>query len=187
MRNAAVTQAPECAICPMSTAPNFILQDLNPSSCGIGQFYGLDAFQGKVTFIVLLRSTCGYCHGQLEKLEQMRFELLLAGHDLHMLVINEKGTGEYINLLTMRTQIPILQDVSSVDAWRALSHSEIIDGNLRITGGDKDDMYIYNPDGTLYRFLDDANTEFSLNLSTDIGYQNLKGALIEALQAANEE
>ena len=44
-------------------------------------------------------------------------------------------------------------------------------------GGDKDDMYIYGTEGTLARFLDDDDREFSLNLSTDEGYLNLKNAI----------
>jgi hypothetical protein len=139
-------------------------------------------FVGEVTFVVLLRSTCGYCHGQLEKLEQMRFELLLEGYTPHMIVINQKGTEEYINLLTSRSRITILQDVEDVDAWLALSDVTLDDMMMDVrTGGDKDDMYIYRSDGTLFRFLEDTDPNFSMNLSTDIGYQNLKSTLLDAL------
>ena len=175
----------ECATCEGAPAPDFILRDLSPTSCGVGNYYGLDAFAGRVTFVVLLRSTCGYCHGQLEKLEQMRFELLAMGYELYMVVINETDTEETIDLLTQRSQIPVLQDVAEVDAWRALSDPDPdaeADAEIESRiGGDKDDMYIYDAEGNLWRFLDDDDPAHSLNLSTDEGYTYLKDALIEAL------
>ena len=42
-------------------------------------------------------------------------------------------------------------------------------------------MYIYRADGTLFRFLEDTDPDFSMNLSTEVGYQNLKSTLLEAL------
>ena len=176
----APSEAQDCVICEGALPPNFALQDLNPTSCGIGKYYGLDVFQGQVTFVVLLRSTCGYCHGQLEKLEQMRFELLAMGLTLHMLVINEMGTEHNIEGLTQRAQIPILQDREDVLAWQSLSAEDPNDPELSL-GGDKDDMYIYNAQGELWRFLDDDDPSNLLNLSTDEGYTYLKEILIEAL------
>ena len=169
----------ECATCEGARAPSFALRDLSPTSCGVGKYYGLDAFAGRVTFVVLLRSTCGYCHGQLEQLEQMRFELLALGYEIQMVVINQMDTQETVDLLTQRAQIPVLQDVEEVNAWEALSDPKP-EGEGRI-GGDKDDMYIYNAEGELWRFLDDDDPEHSLNLSTDEGYMYLKNILIEAL------
>lgn len=171
----------ECVTCEGSQAPNFKLRDLSPTSCGVGKYYGLDALQGMVTFVVLLRSTCGYCHLQLEALERMRFELIASGHLLNMVVINQVNTQETVELLTQRSQIPVLQDVPEVDAWGALSDLDEVSGE-RI-GGDKDDMYIYDADGALWRFLDDDDPAHKLNLSTDEGYQYLKDALIEAVEA----
>ena len=57
--NQLVSETDECATCVGALAPNFKLRDVNPTSCGIGQYYGLEAFEGQITFIVLLRSTCG--------------------------------------------------------------------------------------------------------------------------------
>ena len=167
-----------CATCEGEPAPDFVLRDLSPTSCGVGRYYGLDAFIGHVTFVVLLRSTCGYCHGQLEKLELMRIELLAAGYELNMVVINEMNTEGTVDLLTNRSQIPVLQDLPEVDAWGALS-SEDAEG-ARI-GGDKDDMYIYDESGALWRFLDDDDPAHLLNLSTEEGYAYLKNTLLEAL------
>jgi hypothetical protein len=94
-----------------------------------------------------------------------------------MVVINEIGTDANVELLTQRAQIPVLQDVASVNAWGALSDGE---GESRV-GGDKDDMYIYDATGKLWRFLDDDDPAHMLNLSTDEGYSYLRDVLIEAL------
>lgn len=173
----------ECITCEGSLAPDFKLRDFNPSSCGVGKYYGLDAFQGQVTFVVLLRSTCGYCMAQLEKLEQIRYELLVMGLNLNMLVINERGTQAQIVNLTQRAQIPIFQDVDEVMAWEALSSPDPNDDSLKV-GGDKDDMYIYDSTGHLWRFLDDDDPSHKLNLSTDEGYNYLKEILIMAINEA---
>lgn len=178
-----VTQTVDCVTCEGALAPDFKLRDFNPTSCGVGHYYGLDAFQGQVTFVVLLRSTCGYCMAQLEKLEQMRYELLAAGLELHMVVINERGTQAQIDNLTQRAQVPILQDVDEVMAWEALSSTDP-DNDMAQIGGDKDDMYIYDSQGHLWRFLDDDDPEHKLNLSNDEGYNYLKNILISAINEA---
>ena len=170
----------ECSTCEGSDMPNFAIQDLSPTSCGYGRHYSLNAFEGKLTFVVLLRSTCGYCHAQLEKLEQMRFELIAMGFDLNMVVINEIGTEGTVDLLHQRSQIAILQDVPEVMAWQALSSSDSSSMTGQV-GGDKDDMYIYSAEGKLWRFLDDDDPTHQLNLSGEEGYNYLKNTLIEAL------
>ena len=168
----------ECVTCEGAPTPDFILEDLSPTSCGYRRHYGLDQFMGRFTFVVLLRSTCGYCHAQLEKLEQLRFELLAMGHELQLVVINQRGTAETVELLSQRTQAPILQDVESVMAWEAMSSPDPEEADALI-GGDKDDMYIYNERGELWRFLDDDDPAHKLNLSTPEGYTYLKETLIE--------
>ena len=175
-----------CVTCVGAAPPNFILRDLNPGSCGVGQYYGLEEFSGEVTLVVLLRSSCGYCQAQLSKLEQMRFELLAEGHILWISIINEVNTEANLEAFTTRSMSAILQDLLDVNAWGAMSDRimlEQADGTMIETriGGDKDDMYIYGTDGTLARFLDDDNRDFSLNLSTDDGYRNVKNAILEVM------
>ena len=182
----AATQQPECVTCVGASPPDFMIRDLNPASCGVGQYYGLNAFQGEVTLVVLLRATCGYCQAQLLKLEEMRFELLVLGHIVRLVVINEANTEDFVSYLTDRTTSAVLQDTTEVGAWRAMGDlvSEMDDTGVivqRQIGGDKDDFYIYGTDGTLSRFLDDDNREFSLNLNTEEGYTNLYDALLEVL------
>ena len=180
-----------CVTCTGAEPPNFNLRDLNPGSCGVSQYYGISQFQAEVTLVVLLRSSCGYCQAQLSKLEQMRFELLAEGHILWVVVINEINTEGNLQALTDRSMSAVLQDVTEVDAWSALSDLTVVeeeDGTMTEgrVGGDKDDMYIYGTDGRLARFLDDDDREFSLNLSTDEGYMNLKGAILEVIGVTQE-
>ena len=181
----------DCVTCIGANPPNFILRDLNPSSCGVGQYYGIEEFQGQVTLVVLLRSTCGYCQAQLTKLEQMRFELLAQGHVLWISVINEINTEGNLEAFTTRSMSSILQDVAEVNAWAEMSDITMVDsgdGTLveNRVGGDKDDIYIYNSEGTLARFLDDDDRDFSLNLSTDEGYMNLMGVILEVLNGTTD-
>ena len=188
MTSQPATNRLECVTCVGATAPNYILRDLSPTSCGPGRYYDLSAFQGKVTLVVLLRSTCGYCQAQLSKLEEMRFELLTEGHEIWLVVINQVNTGDQIASLTSRSNAPMFQDVIEVNAWGAMSDliiTQDIEGNdvQRRIGGDKDDMYIYDETGQLARFLDDDDQTYPLNLNTDQGYANLKTALLGVLNA----
>ena len=174
----AVLDRQECVTCEGARPPSFVLEDLNPTSCGYRRHYGLNVFEGKVTFVVLLRSHCSYCQRQLEYIEQMRFELLATGHELQVVIINERGAETTIEGLTERTQAPIFQDLESVLAWESFG-DEDTESETGLRGGDKDDMYIYSSNGTLVRFLDDDDPSHSLNLMTEEGYAYLKAALLE--------
>ena len=41
-----VSETDECTTCAGASAPNFKLLDVNPTSCGIGQYFCLEAFEG---------------------------------------------------------------------------------------------------------------------------------------------
>ena len=60
-----------------SVWPLWRLRDEQTQSCGFGEHYGLDAFLGTPTFVVLLADWCGFCRSQSEKLQQMKTELLM--------------------------------------------------------------------------------------------------------------
>ena len=104
------------------------------------------------------------------------------GLELHMWYC-ERGTQAQVNNLTERAQIPIWQDVEEVMAWESLSSPDPDDDMARV-GGDKDDMYIYDRQGNLWRFLDDDDPEHKLNLSDEEGYDYLKEALVDAINNA---
>jgi thiol-disulfide isomerase/thioredoxin len=158
--------AEPCAEC----APAWRLEDVQPRSCGFGQTYGLDSFEGHVTLVALLAGWCSYCQGQTLALEQLKLELALEGYDVEMVTINgtTANNADDQQELIDRCSFPIFQDLDEVGAWD-------------LHGGGKDDMYIYAADGTLAQALP-VEGELSTNLSTDEGYANVKQALIEAFE-----
>ncbi|MGB0648416.1 MAG: TlpA family protein disulfide reductase [Bradymonadia bacterium] len=100
-----------------SEQPIWALQDLQPQSCGFQQYYGLDAFHGKPTMVVLLWAGCGFCQAQTEKLQQMHYELQAEGKDVHFVIIDQSAENPPIEYLTDRCNFPILQDESDINVW----------------------------------------------------------------------
>lgn len=154
---------PACVGAPM---PDWKLVDFQPQSCGYGKSYGLRAFRGKVTVLVLLAAWCGFCQSQLEKLEQMRLELAAAGKDVHFLVVNSNDAVEQQKEFVKRSAIPLFQDTTDANVWGK-------------QGGAKDDMYVYDSKGYLAAFFPFSG-KVNINLSTDDGYNNLKQAILKA-------
>lgn len=153
---------------PGSMHPNWRLMDFQPQSCGFGQTYGLDAFRGQTLVVVLLSAGCSYCLGQTIKLEQMRYQLEVEGHDVHFAVVNLKTMADRQDSLVERGSFPLFQDTAEVDAWG-------------LHEGRKDDFYIYDADGVLQTFLP-ASGEIPTNLSTDEGYANLHDAIVAVVE-----
>jgi hypothetical protein len=167
--------APECVTCEGAQAPTWELLDFQPQSCGFGQIYGLDRFEGNVTVAILWLATCSFCHAQLLKIEQMRLELALQGITPTFVGIASSGSNENATqqqLLIDRGAIPFFQSTAEVNAWT-------------MHDGDKDDLYIYAPDGTLDTFLDDDDESVLFNLSTDEGYAYVRNAIVAAWNRAN--
>ena len=159
------TQTPSCVLCPGTAAPTRGFYDFQPQSCGYGEIYGLDRFRGTVTVVVLWSATCSFCQAQLSKIEEMRLELSLQGIEPHIVGVSLSTTADYQDRLTDRGSVPLFQDTAEVNAWD-------------MHAGDKDDMYIYAPDGTLDRFIDDGTND--INLSTETGYAFVRDAITES-------
>ncbi|TNE48563.1 MAG: redoxin domain-containing protein [Deltaproteobacteria bacterium] len=145
--------------------PDWKLKDFQPQSCGFGQTYGLRAFRGKVTVLVLLAAWCGFCQAQLEKLERMRLELAANGKDVHFLVVNQDNAANDQQQFVSRSGIPLFQDTTEAQVWAK-------------QGGGKDDMFIYNSKGYLVKYWP-FNGDVDINLSGE-GYNNLKSAIEKA-------
>lgn len=145
--------------------PSWKLKDFQPQSCGYQQSYGLRSFRGKVTLVALLAAWCGFCQTQSEKLERMRIELAAQGKDVHFLIVNGHDAEKDQAAFVQRTAIPLFQDTITDDVWSNM-------------GGKKDDMYIYDSQGSLAKFLAFSG-EVDINLSTDTGYNNLKQAILQ--------
>ena len=148
-----------------SSLPSWRLKDEQMQSCAHEQFYGLDAFIGTPTMVVLLWAGCSFCQQQAEKLQEMHFELTSEGDEIDFVIVNRAGPNPPIEALTDRCAFPIFQDVESVDAWAAVS-------------GSKDDFFFYDSAGVLQRFISASD---DINLSTESGYENVKSAALELM------
>lgn len=157
---------PDCPSCEGADIPSFTLEDVQPLSCGYGESYGLDVFEGQTLLVTLLSAGCSFCQQQVGYLEQMQIELSLEGHDVEMVAINLDSQAERSEMLTDRCSFPVLQDTESDDVWGMYQ-------------GRKDDIYIYGADGTLHSFFR-SGEELSLILSTEEGYANVRDALRDA-------
>ena len=156
-----------------SEQPIWALQDEQPQSCGFEQHYGLDAFHGKPTMVVLLWAGCGFCQAQTEKLQQMHYELQAEGKDVHFVIINQSAENPPIEYLTARCNFPILQDESDINVWD-------------LQGGRKDDFYFYDSNGILKNFIprtdDIALTSYDdPPIEPTSGYTNIKNAVLDLI------
>lgn len=103
-------------------------------------------------------------------MEKMRLELTAEGYDFYLVAINKSDAIEDQENLIQRGTFPILQDLDEVQAW-ALHHE-----------GVKDDFYIYDEEGKLVDYLYAHDPDRSTNLGTDEGYDNVKNAIVAALE-----
>jgi hypothetical protein len=145
-----------------NTRPTWMLEDVQPNSCGFGKHYSLSEFEGP-TLTVLLSAGCGYCLGQAAKLDELWWELKAAGHDVNIVIINQANQEERMSALLERTGLPILQDTEEVDAWANLA-------------GAKDDFYYYLG-GVLTAYYS-SHGDAATNLSTEEGYDNARSVLL---------
>jgi hypothetical protein len=102
-------------------------------------------------------------------MEQMRFELVAAGHQVQFVSVNADSALDTQEKLLENCSFPLFQDTEEADVWG-------------LHNGSKDDFYVYDRDGILADFLPIAG-ERSVTLSTPEGYANLKDAILDALGA----
>ena len=147
--------------------PFWVLQDLQPQSCGYAQHYGLNAFHGTPTVVVLLWSGCGFCQAQTEKLQLMHFELQASNIDVNFVLVDQARPNPPTQELTDRCNFPIFQDESWVNAWALM-------------GGQKDDFYFYDSNGVLQNFIPHTG---NIVLSTEEGYAHVKNAVLDLVDS----
>ncbi len=158
------------ATCAGAEQPTFALEDFQPQSQSFGESYGLERFQGKVTFVALWASWCGYCRSQAETMEAIQEELTGLGVDINVVAINVTTGVESQSLILDSCSFPLIQDTDEVGAWDLLN-------------GGKDDMFIYDAEGKLLVHLPAGGT-VATNLSTDQGYANIRDLLYAAAPPA---
>lgn len=157
----------ECPTCVGSPTPDWALTDFQAISCAKGEIYGLEAFRGAPTMVVLLSAGCSYCLGQTVKLEQLWWELQAAGHEFHFVVVNLKSMSERQQNLLDRASFPMFQDTDETNVWEFM-------------GGGKDDFYFYDSEGTLAAWFP-ASGDVETTLSVDEGYANVRDAMLHLL------
>ena len=149
-----------------SARPSWLLQDVQPRSCGYESFYGLGDFDGPV-LVVLLSAGCGYCLGQAARLDELWWEFKAEGRDVNIVIVNMAQQEERLSALTERTGLPIFQDTTEVNAW----------GNL---GGHKDDFFYYGADGALVAYYS-SHGAVETTLASDDGYGIARNTLLHLL------
>ena len=159
--------------CVGADMPSFVLEDFQPASAGFGESYGLDRFQGKVTYVSLWASWCGYCRSQATNMSLVHQALIGLGVDVNVVAINVTTGVETQPLLAETCSFPLLQDTDETNAWSLLN-------------GGKDDMYIYDAEGKLLIHLP-AQGDVETNLSTPQGFANVRDALLAAAPPATDE
>jgi len=177
--------------CPGEQYPQWSLQDFQPLSPLFGEYYGLEQFDGTVTLVSLHAAWCSYCRTQALHMDLMWKELLDEGFEVQFVTVNKDNAAEQNYRSWMlyehdeegnqifdeegnpifRCTYPLLQDTPADGVWA-------------LHGGNKDDFYIYNADGTLALYLP-AGGDISTRLSTQAGYDNLKSALKWVLTGEN--
>ena len=100
-------------------------------------------------------------------MESMRIELEAEGHTVHFVAINDDRADEDQAGLIGRCSFPLFQDTAEVDAWG-------------MHGGQKDDFFVYRPDGTLSAWLPRRGA-VNTTLAIPEGRENLRQAIFDAL------
>jgi len=146
--------------------PEWKLTDFQPKSPRFKETYGLEHFRGRVTFVALLATWCGFCKTQIEKMEEMRKEFTANRIKVNFVVVNIASGESEQNEFTSRCSFPVFQDTELVDAFG-------------LHQGGKDDYYIYNERGELTDFFP-FRGERASDLASPDGYANLKQAILDA-------
>ena len=161
--DAATCDEEKPATCAGSEQPEFSLEDFQPESPYFGESYGLEQFEGKVTYVSLWAAWCSYCRSQAEHMEAIHQELKELGVDINVVAINVTTGVDTQPLLADTCSFPLIQDTDEVSAWNLLN-------------GGKDDMFVYDAEGKLMIHLP-AGGSVATNLSTVQGYANIRDLL----------
>ena len=155
-----VTNRPDCGLND-DPCPDFTLADVNPTSPTYGQEITLSDLQGKVVFLIFVRSSCGHCQSLSTYLNTYPSENQATwGDDVVLLLINMVGYEADIEEFCALHDLPTLQDTAAV---AAAAH----------VGGSLYWNYVLKTDGTLQAMY------YSLYLPTD--EQRLLGDIDTAL------
>jgi hypothetical protein len=144
-------------------APVWKLTDIQPQSSAFGETYGLEAFRGTPTLVALLAGSCQTCIGIAMTLESFLQELWEEGLVVNFCAVNEAADLNPQQLTEVCT-FPVFQDVEETNAWQ-------------MHGGDRDDLFIYSPEGVLTGHFDLPGGEPDGSPASATGKANLRHAL----------
>jgi thiol-disulfide isomerase/thioredoxin len=133
-----VTNRPDCGF-PDDPVEDFTLTDENPTSPSHGQEISLSGLQGKVVFLMFIRSSCGHCQSLAPYLDD-----ILASHqadwgdDVAFVLVNLAGYEADLPTFCGLHDLPTVQDTS------AAAVADRVGASLYWN-------YILRPDGRLFR------------------------------------
>jgi hypothetical protein len=99
-------------------------------------------------------------------MEQMRNELDAEGIAVNFVLVNWSEAAAEVGEFIERVPFPILQDEADINAWNLFQ-------------GNKDDVYVYGPDGLLAAHTS-PRLDTPYNLSETEGYAYLRDAIVDA-------
>jgi thiol-disulfide isomerase/thioredoxin len=131
-----VTNRPDCGLND-DPCPDFTLADVNPTSPTYGQEITLSELQGKVVFLLFIRSSCGHCQSLSTYLDSYFTANQAAwGDDVAFLLVNMVGYEADIEAFCALHDLPTVQDTADEAA------ADHVGASLYWN-------YVLNPDGTL--------------------------------------
>lgn len=147
--SAALAEAPTDCGTVEPTVPDFALQDLNPGSATYTQSLGPQDFRDKTLIVYWASASCGVCQSHAAALQEIWDEQTDWHADTQILLVNGIGYESYLPNFTAALSLPVLQDVTDVQAFSTY-------------GASKWYVYFVDHDGTLrwlHYSLDLGNTE----------------------------
>ena len=108
-----ITNRPDCGFGD-EPVEDFSLVDENPTSPTYGQEISSDGLQGKVVFLMFMRSTCGHCQSLSTQLDALQ-EAHQAdwGDDVAIVLVNMVGWEDDLPAFCALHDLPTVQDTSS--------------------------------------------------------------------------
>jgi thiol-disulfide isomerase/thioredoxin len=158
-----VTNRPDCGMND-DPAPDFTLEDVNPTSPTYGQDITLSGLQGKVVFLMFMRSSCGHCLSLTQYLDSYATEHAQEwGDDVAILLVNMAGWEADIAEFCADHDLPTLQDTSAVAAADRIGASLYWNYFLKEDGRLHAMYYEVNLPTDEQRFLDDVAAALGRN------------------------
>jgi hypothetical protein len=151
------------ASCPGASELSWQLPDVQPVSPRYGQTYGLEAFRGRVTVLLMIDTLCGNCGPTAVKMDQMSRELRAEGHDIVVVGLLKPSVPGDVAAIVKDLSYPVFHDNAATDAWTQ-------------QGAGESDMFVYGPSGQLIDHLG-VDSGRTVHVALPPGYTYVKATL----------